>query len=739
MLFAAGLVIGMGALAYTSGRAALRSATIAGLLSTAIEKQAALDNWVHEAQVNMNILATTHDLRVDVAKLAAAEPGSAAASEAHDHVLNHFENWTGADRPFAEVLVIAPESGRVIVATDANEEGTFKEDRAYFIQGRHELYVQNPHYALRLRAPTMVVSAPLRGDDGRLLAVLAGRLNLERMNIIISRRTGLNQTDDAFLVNSSNLFVTQPRFISDPAVLRRGIHTESVKHCLSKQSGVILAPGYRGIPAIIVYRWLPDRQLCLIVKVDEAEALAPARTFGWTILLIGGLTLLLAATLAFWLSRSITRPVIELRAGAAQLAAGNLALRLPAARGDELGDLAREFNAMAAVISEKDADLRAYATDLEWHVETRTAELREQRDLYQQILQGLSDMGEGFLIAEGQRMIYANDAYCAISGYAIDELLAMPSLMPLIPPAEQPILAERIEMLERGQLLPGLFEASLINKAGCRVELEVSSKAIRLHSSDQRISIIRDITERKRADEALVRQAQELARSNADLEQFAYAASHDLQEPLRMITSFTDLLARRYHGKLDERADQFLMYIVDGASRMQQLINDLLTYSRVGREHNVHPIDCAVVMRQVLNNLQIAIEESGAIVITNSLPIVHADESHLMRLFQNLVGNAIKFCGADPPRIEISATRDEQAWRFAVRDNGIGIDAQYAERIFEIFQRLHTRQEYPGTGIGLAICKKIVERYGGRIWVDTDSKQGSTFLFTIPDYKGNVL
>lgn len=242
-----------------------------------------------------------------------------------------------------------------------------------------------------------------------------------------------------------------------------------------------------------------------------------------------------------------------------------------------------------------------------------------------------------------------------------------------------------------------------------------------------------DVTERKRAEVALAEAAAELRRSNAELEQFAYVASHDLQEPLRMVGSYCQLLQRRYAGRLDADADEFIGYAVDGATRMQQLINDLLTYSRVGRgDRPKQPVDCGAVVEAVLQDLRMAIDEQGAKLCVGPLPTVTGDATQLRQLFQNLVNNAIKFRGAEPPRVEIAAERTGGDWLFSVRDNGIGIDPAYAERIFLIFQRLHAREEYPGTGIGLAVCKKIVEGHGGRIRVESDGAHGSTFLFTLP-------
>ena len=246
-----------------------------------------------------------------------------------------------------------------------------------------------------------------------------------------------------------------------------------------------------------------------------------------------------------------------------------------------------------------------------------------------------------------------------------------------------------------------------------------------------------EVSERKRAEEAIQRYAWELERSNQELQQFAYVASHDLQEPLRMVSSFLQLLERRYKDQLDKEALEFIGFAVDGAKRMQALINDLLAYSRVGtRGTPFTQVDCQELLSHVLENLKLAIEESRAEIICEELPIVIGDKTQLGQVFQNLIANAIKFHGTEAPRITIGAERQERQWLFWVADNGIGIDPQYAGRIFLIFQRLHTRNEYPGTGIGLAICKRIVERHAGRIWMESDpasGKPGTTFFFTIPD------
>jgi signal transduction histidine kinase len=259
------------------------------------------------------------------------------------------------------------------------------------------------------------------------------------------------------------------------------------------------------------------------------------------------------------------------------------------------------------------------------------------------------------------------------------------------------------------------------------VELTADIEAMR-----QRI--VDEVSELHEAHQLLDKRTHELERSNADLEQFAYIASHDLQEPLRKVASFCQLLQRRYQGRLDERGEQYIAYAVDGAKRMQVLINDLLVFSRVGRNAGEHQVvDTGELLDAATSNLESAIKYSGATIRRGELPKVLGEASLLTAVFQNLISNAIKFRGQDPPEVRVEAVRSGDEWLFSFTDKGIGIDAEYAERVFVIFQRLHTRSAYPGTGIGLAMCRKIIEYHGGRIWLDTGAPDGTTrFSFTLP-------
>lgn len=273
-----------------------------------------------------------------------------------------------------------------------------------------------------------------------------------------------------------------------------------------------------------------------------------------------------------------------------------------------------------------------------------------------------------------------------------------------------------------------------LRKDGAEFPVEIGLNPSRGGRHRSVLAVVVDVSERKQAQAELVSKMWELQRSNEDLEQFAYVASHDLQEPLRMVVSYSTLLAERYSGQLDAKADKFIRYAVEGAMRMQQLVADLLAYSRVGSQKvPPRPVNLQTVLDETLAGMRSAIEESGATIQMEPLPVVSADPIQMAQLFQNLIGNALKFRSEKPPQIHITAQRAEGKWMFSVNDNGIGFEQEHSERIFQMFQRLHERGKYQGSGIGLTIAKKIVEQHRGRIWAESRPGQGSTFFFSLPD------
>jgi PAS domain S-box-containing protein len=342
---------------------------------------------------------------------------------------------------------------------------------------------------------------------------------------------------------------------------------------------------------------------------------------------------------------------------------------------------------------------------------------------------------------ENGKIVLINAEAERLFGYAREELFGK-TIDILVPSAVRAGHAEhRGAFIERPEARRMGIGRDLygVRKNGTQIPIEIGLNPIRTSDGLMILSAITDISERKRAIQVLAKRSEELERSNADLEQFANVASHDLQEPLRMVASYAELLAEHYKNACDEKAEKYIRYTVDGARRMQQLVKDLLTFSRVGTQGKMPaPVRSGIVVKNVLDSLKVAIEESHAEIVCGNLPAVSADEVQLAQVFQNLIGNALKFHGGRPPHIHIGAERNDHKWTFSVKDNGIGIEKQYGELVFQMFQRLHERGRYDGSGIGLAIAKKIVERHDGRIWFDSELGNGSTFFFTMPAVQGDI-
>jgi PAS domain S-box-containing protein len=701
--YALAILISVGLMVYNSGKDALRQATISELQATALEKESSLARWVQDRQTDMSALAVDPTIIQAASDILKVTPNSVEAQLTQDE-LNEVLKSHLAQEEFLELRLLDPESGKILASTNPAEEGKVEKDHPYYVNGKSGPFVENSYDSSKQQSFVMTASTPLKTRQGELVGVLAGRLNPDEMNNIINRRTGLHQTDDAYLVNSSNIFVTQPRFSTELEVLQGGIHNAAIDQCLQQQSGVAEADDYRNVPAFSVYRWLPDRDLCLIVEMDQTEAYQPIRAFGGAIAGITALALLAAAALAFALARSLTHPILALQEGASRFGQGELDVRLDDRAKDELGQLAGEFNRMAEALAEQQTHLRRRAEQF----------FNLSPDLFCTINSTL-------------RIQDRNPAWELTLDYSREELKGR-LLSNFVHPDDWAMVRSELERITKEG--SGRFENRWRHKRGHFLWL---AWVVVYSSQDQLLyAAARDITERRMAEERMRQQTEELERSNHELQEFANVVSHDLMEPLQMVSNHVQLLSRRYRGKLDQDADEFIDFALEGTNRLKSLISDLLAYSKIGASgRKFAPMEMETVLDRALETYRSVLEDSGGSLTHDTLPLVSGDDDQMVQLLQNLIDNSIKFRSQEPPRIHVGARQLSERWLLFVRDNGIGIDAQYTERVFVIFQRLHSRDDYPGTGIGLAICRKIIERHGGHIWVDSEPGKGATFYFTL--------
>jgi PAS domain S-box-containing protein len=513
------------------------------------------------------------------------------------------------------------------------------------------------------------------------------------------------------------------KFVGKPA-------NPSLRRALARsQEGMTEFTNIEGNPAFITYCRSSISPWGVVVGVSKASVMAEIyRWVGWTA--AGSAVLsLFGIALALAYARRISRDIQSLVVPALCIGRGEVVGSVRAHAVKETGEVADALVQASDLLQARSGALTRSLHRLEKEMAER--QMSEAR--LRLLIDGARDYAIVMLDALGGVTSW-NEGATRLKNWKGGEILGKHFSVFYPPDA---VAAGRPEQglacaVEEGRHAEECWQ---VRKDGSQFLAEVIITAIR--DADGALlgfsTVTRDITQGKLAEERLQATLMELERSNKDLEQFAYVASHDLQEPLRMVSSYTQLLAQRYEAQLDDRARKYIDYAVDGAVRMQRLINDLLAYSRVNTQGSrLEWVDAQLPLQDALSNLAAALDENAALVSCDGLPRVCADATQLSQLFQNLIGNALKFRSAEQPRIRVSASDLGREWRLEVRDNGIGIEQRYAEKVFVIFQRLHTRQEYPGTGIGLALCKRIVERHGGRIWFESEAGTGSTFYFTLP-------
>ena len=589
-------------LSFRNSRDAIEHIAIDHLVSVNEMKKMKIGTWVEDNVQTIEILAGnpffTRDLTQKPDDHSVAGP--VYGKDYKDVCQSYFCPLLQTGK-FSELFIMRIPDGFVQVSSDPFQEGKYHENRHYFMEGMKGTFVQNVYYSITRQQIAMVISTPIRDGTGKPLAVLAGLVNLSPLSAIMEKTSGMNRTEDTYLVNSFNYFVTEPRFGKNYA-LRKSIYTQGVTEALSGKSGVGFYKNYRGDNVIGVYSWIAERNLALITEMAQEEVLEPVFSLQKTIFMLCLAVAVVVVFISWMVSRSLTRPLTGLVQCIQLMGQGNLDVSPDVTSKDEIGELAGSFR----------------------------------------------------------------------------------------------LMTERLK-------------TTLVSKESLEQEIVI----------------------RKHAEQKLTAVMMELERSNRDLEQFAYVASHDLKEPLRMVWSYLDLIREQYENMLDEKGRTYMDFAVDGALRMDRMISDLLQFARVssqGRE--LRSVSAQTVFEEALQNLRVAVRESEAEVTCGPLPMVKGDNIQLVLVFQNLIGNAIKFT-REKPKITVFAVTSGDTCRFSVKDNGIGIDSRFGDDVFKIFQRLHNRDEYGGTGIGLALCRRIVERHGGRIWFESTPGEGTVFFFTL--------
>ncbi len=787
------ILTGVGVLAYLSGRSALEEATVDGLSAEASEKQRGLQSWVAQRSQDVQTLASSPYLAIELMALLAAAPDSPEAAQARDRLTVLPRLWVETGRKFLSMAILHVETGKVLAATDRRDVGKFNEDRPYFINGKTGVYVQNPFYSVPLKGPSIVFSAPIQAPDGRVIGVIAGTGDMNEMRAIIERRTGDRETSDNFIVNSAGLYVTQPRYISDPAALRFSNQSDFVGRCLKGDSGVALADDYRGMPVIAVYRWMADRNFCLVAKVDQVEAFAPIQAFRNTILLIGLAILALAVVVALGLGRAITGPIRALQAGAARIGRGELDVRLPEQARDELGGLAREFNAMAGSLSDqrgkleaeigvrRQAEQKAQAQverlNLLHQITRAIGERQDLNSIFQVVVRSLEDqlpvdfaclclydgvdhvltvacvgVKSGSLaleLAMPERTRVDIDEN-GLSRCVRGEVVYEPDISRVAFPFPQRIARGglrslvvaplQVESQVFGVLVVARVPANGFSSGECEFLRQLSEHvALAAHQTQLYGALQRAYEDLRQTQQAVMQQERLRA-----LGQMASGIAHDINNALSPVALYTEVLLEKETG-LTPRAREYLETIQRAVDDVAQTVARMKEFYRQREPQlTLAPVALNQLVRQVIDltrarwsdmPMQRGIVVQVRTELADVLPPVMGVESEIREALINLILNAVDAVptgGTVVLRTGVLAAAAGVApdsVQVDIVDDGVGMDEETRRRCLEPF---FTTKGERGTGLGLAMVYGVLRRHNAEMDVESAPGKGTTVRLTFP-------
>lgn len=672
-------------------------------------------------------------------------------ADAFAQAMTRLKRTEEVDPAIAEFLLMDV-TGKVVTSSSESSVGLDMSTDSIFLAGQKGTYIKDVYYSEIHKEPLMAVSVPfLDSQTNELLGVLAAKVRLNDLNNIVAEKTGMGDTGEIYIVNKHGFMITSCRFKED-MVLKEKVDIKNVRlarlhtgreHVLSQDELMDVFYRCEGVLVLGVHKYIPRMQWAVLVEIDAKEALAPLAKIRLVFLAILFIVPIAAWLLGNIIAKVIAGPINRLSKGTEIIGSGNLDYKVGTDAKDEVGQLSRAFDAMIGNLQKTTVS----------------------KDYLDNIMGSMTD--SLIVIDPDAKIATVNKAACALLGYEEEELIGKD--VSLLFPEEELFRGTKLQKLIKegsmsnyevnfktkdGNKIPVFLSGAVMRRIDCPGEgpiddcQEFKKKGKHYEWFQSIVVVAKDITERKKAEKQqkqLIKDLEEkktaLEKTNTELDDFTYMISHDLKEPLRSIDAFSKFIEDDYKDRLDEEGRNYVERIRINANRMQELIDDLLGISRIERKKNlIEEVEAEELVNEVRIRLEYDIEKKNVeIVIRNKLPKVFCDKVRLTEVFLNLISNAVKFNDKQNPIIEIGCNQKDIFYEFYVKDNGPGIEEQYFDKIFEIFQRLVKKEDYEGTGAGLTIAKKIVQMHKGKIWVESKVGEGATFYFTIPKEKRDIL